>query len=123
MQPGPILDVVFYRTVSGAEPVRDWLKALDREDKRRIGVDLKTVQYGCPLGMPLVRKLEPGLWEIRSQLHQRTARILFTVNGQRMILLHGFIKKSQRTPTADLDLALRRRRDLDNLITELRNNP
>jgi phage-related protein len=114
MQPGPILDVVFYRTASGAEPVRDWLKALNREDKRRIGVDLKTVQYGGPLGMPLVRKLEPGLLGIRSQLHQRTARILFTVGEQRMILLDGFIKKSQKTPTADLDLARRRRRNLDN---------
>ena len=113
MEPGPILAVVFYRTISGAEPVREWLKALDREDRRRIGVDLKTVQYGWPLGMPLVRKLEPGLWETRSRLDRRTARILFTVSEQRMILLHGFIKKSQKTPPVDLNLARRRCRDLD----------
>jgi phage-related protein len=112
MQAEPIIDVAFFRTESGAEPVRDWLKALSPADKRAIGGDLKTVQYGWPVGMPMVRKLEPGLWEVRSRLDQRIARILFTVSDRRMILLHGFIKKSEKTPTDDLALARRRRTQL-----------
>ena len=96
------LEVVFYRTESGNEPVRAWLQGLSKQDKRIIGGDIKTVQYGWPIGMPVVRKMEPGLWEVRCRLDQRIARILFTVKGEKMILLHGFIKKSQKTPQADL---------------------
>ncbi|WP_295435289.1 type II toxin-antitoxin system RelE/ParE family toxin [uncultured Thiodictyon sp.] len=109
MPPEPILDVVFFRADSGTEPVRDWLKSLSRNDKGAIGADLKTVQFGWPVGMPVVRKLEPGLWEVRSRLDQRIARIIFTVSDRRLVLLHGFIKKSQKTPASDLDLARRRR--------------
>ena len=112
MQAEPIIDVAFFRTESGTEPVRDWLKTLSTADKRAIGGDLKTVQYGWPIGMPVVRKLEPGLWEVRSRLDQRIARILFTVRDCRMVLLHGFIKKSEKTPTDDLALARRRRTQL-----------
>jgi len=54
------LEVVFYRTESGKEPVREWLKALNKQDKQAIGGDIKTIQYGWPLGMPVVRKMEPG---------------------------------------------------------------
>lgn len=109
---GPILDIVFFRTESGHEPVRDWFKTLSKADKPVIGADLKTVQYGWPIGMPVVRKLEAGLWEVRSRLDRRIARILFTVSDGRMILLHGFIKKSQKTPADDLALARRRRTQL-----------
>jgi phage-related protein len=112
MQAERIVDVVFFRTESGTEPVRDWLKGLSTADKRAIGGDLKTVQYGWPIGMPVVRKLEPGLWEVRSRLDRRIARILFTVSDRRMILLHGFIKKPEKTPTDDLALARRRRTQL-----------
>ncbi len=77
--------------------------------KGAIGADLKTVQFGWPVGMPVVRKLEPGLWEVRSRLDLRVARIIFTVSDRRMVLLHGFIKKSQKTPASDLELARRRR--------------
>ncbi|HEB99007.1 MAG TPA: type II toxin-antitoxin system RelE/ParE family toxin [Thiotrichales bacterium] len=101
-------EVLFYRTESGREPVREWMKGLSRQEKRVIGGDIKTVQYGWPLGMPVVRKLEPGLWEIRSRLDRRIARILFTVVGKRIILLHGFIKKAQRTPQVDLRVARER---------------
>ena len=80
--------------------------------KRTLGEDIKTVQFGWPLGMPLVRKLEPGLWEIRSNLPSGIARIIFTVNNHAMILLHGFIKKSQKTPLDDLRLARERLRQL-----------
>ena len=76
------LTVKFYRTQAGHEPVREWLRSLGREDKKTIGEDIKTVQYGWPLGMPLVRKLEPDLWEIRISLGARIARILFTVKAK-----------------------------------------
>ena len=102
------LKVVFYKTKSGNEPVRKWLQDLARSEKKIIGEDIKTIQFGWPLGMPLVRKLEPGLWEIRSSLPSGIARILFTTKGNAIILLHGFIKKSQKTPLDDLRLARER---------------
>lgn len=108
----PTLRVRFYRTVSGTEPVRDWLINLDKEKRRKIGIDIKTVQFGWPMGMPLVRKLEKGLWETRSHLPGGIARVMFTVDGSTMVLLHGFIKKSQATPQQDLATARRRLADL-----------
>ena len=106
----PILSVAFFRTTSGNEPVREWLKSLPREERRIIGEDIKTVQFGWPLGMPLVRKLDKGLWEVRSRLPDRIARVIFTTGDGRMVLLHGFIKKSQKTPREDLELARTRLR-------------
>jgi len=102
------LQVVFYKSNSGTEPVRNWLKKLDKEDRRIVGEDIKTVQFGWPIGMPLVRKLEKGLWEVRIQLNGRIARILFTVHTELMVLLHGFIKKSQKLPAKDLKIAKQR---------------
>lgn len=102
------LQVLFFKTSSGHEPVREWLKSLPIEERKALGHDLKTVQYGWPLGMPLIRKLEPGLWEIRSRLPERVARIIFTVEGNRMVLLYGFIKKSEKTPLQELGLARQR---------------
>jgi len=99
------LQVVFFRAQSGKEPVREWLKSLSRDDKKTIGEDIKTVQFGWPIGMPVVRKIEPGLWEVRSSLRNRIARVLFIVEDGYMVLLHGFIKKSQKTPLEDLKLA------------------
>ncbi len=113
MIPDSPLDVVFYRTESGKEPVREWLTGLSRQDKRIIGGDIKTVQYGWPLGMPVVRKMEPGLWELRCRLDRRIARILFTLQDRQLVLLHGFIKKSQKTPQADLQLARQRKATLE----------
>ena len=102
------LRVRFYRTTAGTEPVREWLKALPPEERKTIGYDLKTAQYGWPLGMPLIRKLETGLWEVRSRLPDRIARVIFTVEGDTMVLLHGFIKQSQKTPPQDLQTARQR---------------
>ena len=99
------LRVLFYRTTVGTEPVREWLKTLPVEERKIIGDDLKTVQFGWPLGMPLIRKLEPELWEVRSRLPDRIARVIFTVEGNTMVLLHGFIKKAQKTPAGELQLA------------------
>lgn len=85
---------------------------LPSEDRKIIGDDLKTAQHGWPIGMPLIRKLEPGLWEVRSRLQHSTARVFFTVSGETMVLLHGFIKKSEKTPVQELQLARQRLRSL-----------
>lgn len=108
----PILSVAFFRTETGREPVREWLKSLPREQRKIIGEDIKTVQFGWPLGMPLVRKLDKGLWEVRIRLPAGIARVLFTTGERQMVLLHGFIKKSQKTPRDDLELAMARLRML-----------
>ncbi|MGA8863841.1 MAG: type II toxin-antitoxin system RelE/ParE family toxin [Gallionella sp.] len=101
----PTLEVKFFKTDGGTEPVRDWLRELSATDRKRIGEDIKTVQFGWPLGMPLVRKMDKNLWEVRVHLEGRIARILFTVSSSKIVLLHGFIKKSQATPQSDLKLA------------------
>jgi len=102
------LQVYFFKTANNRQPVRDWLKGLPVEDRKTIGNDLKTAQFGWPIGMPLIRKLDTNLWEVRSRLHNRIARVIFTVEGDKMVLLHGFIKKSQKTPRSDLELAKQR---------------
>jgi phage-related protein len=102
------LRVLFYRSSSGREPVRDWLRSLSRESRKIIGDDIKTVQYGWPLGMPLVRSLGDGLWEVRSKLRDRMARVIFLAEGGLMVLLHGFIKKSRKIPRNELEAARRR---------------
>jgi phage-related protein len=104
--------VVFYRTAAGNEPVRKWLKALPLADKKVIGEDIKAIELSWPIGLPLVRKLDSDLWEVRSQLSGRIARVFFTVLGSHMVLLHGIMKKSQKTPQEDLSLAKRRRDDV-----------
>ena len=111
MNPGlKRLPACFYRSGSGREPVREWLKQLDRDDRRTIGEDIKDVEFSWPIGMPLVGSLGRGLWEVRSSLPRgRIARILFCVAQGRMVLLHGFIKKTQKTPKPDIDLAQKRK--------------
>ena len=104
----PVLRVVFYRAESGAEPVREWLLSLSRQDRKSVGGRIKTAQYGWPIGMPVVRKLEPGLWEVRAVISDGIARVIFTVNGGLMVLLNGFVKKSAKTPSAELRTARRR---------------
>ncbi len=105
-----VLTVVFFLTDSGREPVREWLKSLDKEGRKTIGEDIKLVQFRWPLGMPLVRKMEADLWEVRSHLSGgRIARVLFTVRDGEMALLHNFIKKSRETPAKDLQLARQRK--------------
>ncbi|VAX13725.1 hypothetical protein MNBD_GAMMA24-1079 [hydrothermal vent metagenome] len=106
------LEVVFYKHVNGGEPVKEWLLSLPRADRKTIGTDIKTAEFGWPVGMPLIRKLEPKLWEVRTDLDKRIARVLFTIKGKHMVLLHGFIKKSQNTPSDDKKLARNRMKKL-----------
>jgi phage-related protein len=104
------ITVRFYKSESGNEPVREWLKGLSKDDKTIIGEDIKTVEFGWPLGMPLVRKLDKALWEVRSNItNKEIARVFFTVKNDVMVLLHGFKKKTQKTPDNDLKIAKERR--------------
>ena len=104
----PILDVHFYLSENGRESVREWLKGLSKEDKKKIGEDIKTAQFGWPLGMPLIRKMGDRLWEVRTNIKDGIVRIFFTVDENKMILVHSFVKKSQATPDRELETAKRR---------------
>ncbi|HEY4357823.1 MAG TPA: type II toxin-antitoxin system RelE/ParE family toxin [Acidobacteriaceae bacterium] len=95
----------FYRSSTGRESVRDWLKELPQEDRRIIGEDIKDVEFAWPIGLPLVRSLGRELWEVRSNLtNGRIARVIFCVMPANMVLLHAFIKKTQKTPSQDIAL-------------------
>ena len=109
----PEVPVRFYRSEAGRDPVLDWLRGLDKEDRRTIGLDLMRVQFGWPIGMPLVRSLKDGLWEVRSSLpSQRIARLIVCFHDRMLVVLHGFIKKTQKMPMDDLNLAKRRTKEI-----------
>lgn len=103
----------FYSTTSGNEPVREWLKALDDADRMAIGSDIATAEYGWPVGMPISKPLGRGLFEIRTIISDsRISRVIFAVVGKEMVLLHGFIKKTQKTPKRELNLSLKRLKEI-----------
>ena len=90
---------LFYTSASGNKPVREWLLSLNKEDRKAIGEDIKTVEYGFPIGMPVCRRLESKLYEVRSNISaKRIARVVFTVEASYMILLHGLSKKRKKHP-------------------------
>jgi len=104
---------LFYINSNSKKPVREWLLSLDKVDRKTIGEDIKTVEYGFPIGMPTCRKLGSKLYEVRSNISdKRIARVIFTVMSGYMILLHGFIKKTQKTPKSDIELALKRQKEI-----------
>jgi len=111
--PKKILEVNFYAETNGNEPVRKWLKSLDKEIRSVIGKDICAVQEGWPLGMPLVRSIGNGLWEVRSSIPNGIARVIFTMKTNQMILLHGFIKKTQKMPVQEIEIAKSRSKNLD----------
>ncbi len=107
-------EAVFFRTASGNEPVREWLKEFSKEDKKIIGSDIQTVQFGWPIGMPLVDSLSHGLWEVRTKLTGgRIARIFFFMDGNTMVLVNGFIKKTKKAPNDEIDLAKKRKSEYE----------
>ena len=107
------LPAAFYATAGGSEPVRQWLLDLDDESRRTIGTDIATVEFGWPVGMPLTRSLGRGLHEIRSRISGgRIARVIFLIHDNRLVLLHGFLKKAKETPKPDMDIARRRAREI-----------
>ena len=104
------LPAKFFRSANGVEPVKDWLKTLNREDCRIIGSDIKDVEFSFPIGLPLCRSLSgyKDLWEVRSTITEgKIARVIFYISNGEMILLHGFVKKSQKTPKKEIDLAVK----------------
>lgn len=102
----------FYQNDGGTEPVREWLKTLTLADRQAISVDIRKAEYGWPIGMPTCRFVEGGIWEIRTDLFDRIARVLFCVEDGRMVLLHGFVKKTQKAPRQDINTATTRRKEL-----------
>jgi phage-related protein len=107
----------FYRTAAGNEPVREWLKELPESERKQVGRDIKAVQFGWPLGLPLVDSLGDGLREVRSRLPSRIARTIFFVQDETIILLHAFIKKTRATPDQELDLARKRKHEVQKQST------
>ncbi len=108
------IELVFFRSTSGGEPVRLWLRGLDEVDRHAIGTDLLRAQWRWPVGMPLCRAMGSGLWEIRTDLpSNRTARVLICFYAGRLVALHGFIKKTRATPEDDLALARKRQKELE----------
>ena len=106
--------LIFFRTLAGSEPVREWLKGLPEEERQAIGKDLLRAQWRWPVGMPPCRAMGSGLWEIRTDLRtKRTARVLLCVYREHLVALHGFIKKTRRTPDEDLALARKRKKELE----------
>jgi phage-related protein len=109
------IELVFYMSAAGNEPVREWLTGLSSVSRRLIGQDLMRVQYRWPIGMPLVRPMGKGLFEVRTDLPGgTTARVLFCFHGGELYALHGFIKKARTTPPADLKLAQGRKKEIEN---------
>ena len=105
------LGAAFYRTGNGNQPCRDYLMSLSRDDRREVGADIFAVQKGFPLGLPLCRKMGKDLWEVRSDIEDGISRIFFTIDGNTMVLLHGFTKKSQKTPQSEIATAESRLKD------------
>lgn len=108
------IPLVFFRTNAGNEPVRAWLKELPQADRHAVGMDLQRVQHRWPVGMPLARPLGNGLWEVRTSLaSNRIARVIFCFHDEELVALNGFIKKSQKTPQDELELALTRKKEME----------
>ena len=105
----------FYKKASGTEPVREWLQEFSKQDKVSIGEAIQMVEFGWPIGMPVCRSLRGynPLWEVRANISNGIARVIFYVKNNEMILLHGFVKKTQKTPVKDLDLAMQRKKEHD----------
>ena len=114
MEENDKIPLVFYRTSSGCEPVRDWLRELNPDDRKAVGMDLMRAQWRWPIGMPLCRPMGDGLWEVRTELpSRRIARVLFCVHAGRLVALHGFIKKTQKTPDEELKKARKRQKEIE----------
>jgi phage-related protein len=112
-EPPKPIPLAFWRSATGREPVREWLRALSQDDKKVVGRDIAKVQFGWPVGLPLCRPLSGGLWEVRSSLSsRREARLLFGFYDGTLIALHALIKKTQKTPAEDLTLARQRLKEV-----------
>jgi phage-related protein len=114
IKPSKKIHARFYQTLKGNAPVREWLIKLDVGDRKIVGKDIQKVEFGWPVGMPYSRPLGQGLYEVRTDItDQRIARVIFFIKANEMVLLHGFIKKAQKTPRPDLDFALKRKKQVE----------
>jgi phage-related protein len=110
-----LLEIVFFKSEAGSQPVEKFLASRTKKDKEEIGADIYKIQEGFPLGLPLVKKMAVGLWELRSTIPDGICRILFTVTETKMVLLHGFVKKTQKTPLNELEVAKARLKEFRKL--------
>jgi len=108
-------DIVFFETANGNQPIRDFIKRLSKDDQKEIGADIRVVQNSFPIGLPLVRKIKPDLWEIRSMVKDGIFRVFFTIHNEKIILLHAIIKKSNKTPPQELDVAVARLKEFNRM--------
>lgn len=114
-----MFEVVFFATASGREPVVEWLRSLGKDERAVIGTDLRTVQMGFPLGMPVCRPLGDGLYEVRSSLPTRKeARLILFQEGDDLVVVAGFIKKTQATPKVEIERSRSRRKDYLSKVRE-----
>jgi len=112
-----MVQIIFFKTNAGNEPVRDWITLFNKEDRKIIGADLRTVELGWPIGMPVCSPMGDGLYEVRSNISdKRITRVLFFQSNDKLVLVHGFIKKTQKTPKEDLDLAKKRKKEYEKYI-------
>jgi phage-related protein len=107
------VQVIFYRTQAGTEPVREWIKSLSDLDRKTVGADIGIVEYNWPIGMPLCKSLGNGLWEVRSNIKDGIARVIFFMHEGSLVLLNGFVKKTQKTPSAEIETALKRKKEIE----------
>lgn len=92
--------------------MRDWLKSLDKATRHEIGTDIAKVQRMWPISKPLVDSFGGGLYEVRTRTGAGIYRVLFCIDGSDVVLLHGFMKKTQKTPKRELDLARKRQKEV-----------
>jgi phage-related protein len=114
------LEVVFFESEAGNQPVKEFLMSRTKGDRKEIGADIYKVQAGFPLGLPLVRKEDVDLWEVRSTIPDGVCRILFTVTKTEMVLIHGFVKKTQKTPLNELEVAKNRLKEFKKLSKRIK---
>lgn len=107
------LSLVFWKSDQGKEPVREWLRKMDVEARKAIGDDIRYVQekWTDGVGKPYVDGFGAGLYEVRTKYDKKQYRVLFCIEDDTIILLHGFIKKTKKTPTADVDLGRHRQKE------------
>jgi phage-related protein len=107
------LECRFYRDTSGEEPVREWLRRLPATVRKEIGSDVLKIQWRWPVSRPLVGAFGRGLYEVRTSLDGTIYRVFFAIVGSTMVLLHAFVKKTQKTPKGDIDIARRRQKEVE----------
>jgi len=105
------LEAKFFQTSSGAEPTRTFLKKLSKKDRAQVGAIIRKLQEDHQLEHPHGKNLGQGLWEIRTTTASGKVRVFYCFAGKEfVVLLHAILKKTQKTPKKDLDLAQKRKK-------------